>query len=210
MAGLLEEALRFLGTHADLCAYGIIFLAASTEMVFPPFPGDVVYLSGMVLAGGGALDWLVVYLVSYAGGVGGAWVLYEFGHWKGRGWFTRTERWFFNPQTLAEFDRLFGKYGWALVVFSRFMPGFRSAIPLATGIAHLTRLKAFVLLTLSVVLWNGALAGVGVLFGRNWAAVTEFLILYNRLFIGLIILAAIIWSIIVYKDMKRNARGRNS
>ncbi len=210
MPGPLEETLRFLGTHADLWAYGIIFLAAATEMVFPPFPGDVVYLSGMVLAGGGALDWLVVLTLSCVGGIGGAWILYEFGHWKGRGWFSRAERWFFNPRTLAEFDRLFAKYGSGLVIISRFMPGFRSAIPLATGIAQITRVKAFLLLSLSVMLWNGALAGVGLLFGRNWHAVTDFLIMYNRIVIGAIILAAAIYGIIVYKNMRRRNKDQTS
>ena len=200
--GPLDQALHFLGTHADLWVYGVLFVAGVTEMFFPPFPGDVVFLSGMVLAGGGALAWPLVFIVSCIGGLAGGWALYELGRWKGRGWFSRPNRRIFNPRVLARFDELFDRYGMRVIIISRFLPGIRSAIPLAAGIARLPRWQAAIYLTLSVLLWNGLLAGIGFVFGRNWEAVTSFVTIYNRLVIAALILLVIAWGGWVYKKSR--------
>jgi len=200
--GPLDQALHFLGTHADLWAYGILFISAAAEMLFPPFPGDVVFLSGMVLAGGDALSWPLVFIVSVLGSLGGAWLLYEFGRWKGRPWFARPERKIFNPTTLARFDMMFGRYGMRMIIISRFLPGVRSMVPLAAGIARLSRRQVTLFLTVSVLCWDGLLAGVGFAFGRNWEAVTGLVTVYNRLAVILLVVAAIIWGIWMYRKSR--------
>lgn len=202
--GPLDQALRFLGTHADWWAYAVLFTAAVAEMVFPPFPGDMVFLSGMVLAGGGALSWPMVFAFSFAGGLAGAWVLYELGRWKGRKWFCHPDRRFFNPQVLNKIDGLFSRYGFRLIIVSRFFPAVRSVVPVAAGVANVPRWSAASFLALSIIFWNVLLAGIGVVFGRNWEKVTEFITIYNRLVIALLILAAIIWGVWLYKTSKPN------
>jgi membrane protein DedA with SNARE-associated domain len=200
--GPLDQTLQFMGTHASLWAYGILFVAAAAEMLFPPFPGDAVFLSGMVLAGGGALTWPLVFCVSFLGSLGGGWVLYEFGRWKGRSWFARPERKIFNPVTLARIDGLLARHGLGLIAISRFLPGIRSAVPLAAGVAHVPRRQVVLFLTLSIVSWNGLLAGVGFVFGRSWEAVTGFVMIYNRLVITVAILALIGWGLWIYKKTR--------
>lgn len=208
--GPLDQALRFLGSHADLWVYGTLFVAAAAEMLFPPFPGDVVFLSGMVLAGGGALAWPVVFILSCVGGLAGAWMLYELGRWKGRSWFSRPDRRIFNPRVLARFDEMFGRYGTRVIIISRFLPGIRSAVPLAAGVARLPRWSAAGYMTLSIISWNGLLAGIGFAFGSNWEAVTSFVTIYNRLVITALILLAIGWGIWVYKKAKRGKQSADN
>ena len=200
--GPLDQALRFLGSHAVLWTYGFLFVSAAAEMLFPPYPGDVVFLSGMVLAGGGALWWPIVFAASLGGGLAGAWALYELGRWKGRVWFSRGERKVFNPRVLTRIDELFGRYGFRIIVVSRFVPGVRSAAPIAAGITRVARPRAAVYLTAAIVAWNGVLTVIGILFGHNWEAVTEFVALYNRLVIGIMILVGLAVGLWVYKRSK--------
>jgi len=205
--GPLDQILRYFGTHAVLWAYVILFVAAATEMLFPPFPGDMVYLSGMILAGGDALNWPIVFLISFAGSLAGAWGLYELGRWKGRDWFVHSDRRVFNPHLLGKIDRLFGRYGSWLIVISRFLTGIRSVVPIAAGIARLPRKASIIYLSLSILLWNGLLAGVGFAFGRNWEAVTSFVTVYHRLVLVLLIIVGATWGIWLYKQA-RATRGR--
>ncbi len=203
--GPLDQVLRFLGTHVDLWVYGILFVAAATEMLFPPFPGDMVFLSGMVLAGGGALSWPVAFAASLAGGLAGAWALYELGYWKGRRWFSHADHRVFNPRVLNRIDGLFTRYGFQLIVVSRFLPGIRSVVPVAAGVASLSRLTTASYLALSILIWNALLAGIGLLFGRNWEAVTTFVAIYNRLVVGILIVLATTCVVWLYKKTKSGA-----
>jgi len=207
--GPLDQALRFLGSHAALWAYGLLVVSAATEMLFPPFPGDVVFISGMVLAGGGALSWPIVFTASLVGGLAGAGMLYELGRWKGRAWFRRPERKVFNPRVLERIDGLFGRYGFRVLVVSRFFPAIRSAAPIAAGIAGLDRRRTVLYLAAAIAIWNGILTGIGIAFGRNWEAVSQFLMLYNRIVIGLMIIAGLGAAIWVYKKSKAASDEKN-
>ncbi len=200
--GPLDHMLSFMGAHADLWAYAFIFVIATAEMLFPPTPGDVVFLSGMVLAGGGALEWWIVFAVAFVGGLIGCWLLYELGLWKGRAWFARSGRKLFNPAMLGKIDSLFDRYGRWIIVLARYVPGIRSVVPIATGIVETPRPLAALYLSLSIIFWNGALAAVGLLFGHNWEAVTSLVAVYNKLVIGGLIVGGAIWGFWLYKQSR--------
>jgi membrane protein DedA with SNARE-associated domain len=198
----LDQILHHLGTHAAIWAYLIIFISAATEMLFPPFPGDLVFLSGMILAGGEALNWPVVFAISFGGALAGAWILYELGRWKGRDWFVHPNRKIFNPRVLAKIDRLFERYGSWLIAISRFLTGIRSAVPIAAGVARLPRKMSIFYLGVSIILWNGLLAGIGFAFGRNWESVTHFVTLYHRLVLVMVVIIGVVWGLWLYKQSR--------
>ncbi|HCV24670.1 MAG TPA: hypothetical protein DGN59_14530, partial [Candidatus Latescibacteria bacterium] len=79
------------------------------------------------------------------------------------------------------------RYGLWLGVANRFLSGIRSAISLAAGMGRMRFRGVFLAALLGMMAWNGILLGAGLMVGRNWPLVLEWVSVYNR--VGLAILA---------------------
>ncbi len=168
MVGSLEQSVASLVAHGQWWALPILAGAAAIEYLFPPFPGDTVTLAGAVLARVG--DWSVplVFATLLIGNLSGAMLDYLVG------------RRLLEPERLLRHRRLAGqeaalnkvlvgfrRYGPALLVVNRFLPGIRALFLVAAGMAGLKPLPVFLYAGLSAALWTALLLAAGFLVGDN-------------------------------------------
>jgi membrane protein DedA with SNARE-associated domain len=145
----------------------VLGAAAFVEYVFPPFPGDTVVVVGAVWAVRAEQGFAGVLLAVTLGALLGTVVDW----YAGRRAATQLGR--LSERRRGQVDRLvegFQRYGPALLVANRFVPGVRALFFVAAGVANL-RLSAVVAwATLSAALWNGVLLGLGAWVGWNLEA----------------------------------------
>ncbi len=193
------EYLENLFGHIDpLIAYIILFLSSFTENVIPPIPGDTVVLLGAYLVGTNRLNFLGVYLATTLGSVAGFVTMYAVGKYAGVAFLATSQgKRLFKEKYLEKTRIWFGKWGYGVILANRFLSGTRSVISLFAGIFHLRLSLVIILALISSMIWNALLIGGGLLLGRNWSLLGEWITTYNKLFLILLVL------VIVYFMVRR-------
>lgn len=189
MSELIAGATEQMTLWPPFWSYAILGFSAFLENVIPPVPGDTVVVFGAYLVGRGALDWQPVYAATSVGGTAGFMVMWYLGLTQGRSLIVRHPRVvrILSEKHLDRAQAWLDRYGLWLVVANRFLTGIRSAISLAAGMGRMRFRGVFLAALLGIMAWNGILLGAGLLVGRNWPLVLEWVSVYNR--VGLAILA---------------------
>jgi membrane protein DedA with SNARE-associated domain len=183
--------------------YVFLFFSAYVENIFPPLPGDTFVVLGAFLVGRGQMTFFPAYLSTLAGSVLGFMTYYAVGRRWGRKWFKGRRGRFFSAEQLGRVETWFGRYGDWVLVFNRFLSGFRSVVSLTAGIARMDARKVFLFALASCVLWNGLLMGLGLWVGENWTVIIEN---FQRVILGVIVVALLVWWIKIRR--KRNIEAR--
>jgi membrane protein DedA with SNARE-associated domain len=170
--------------------YAILFASSFAENVFPPAPGDTVTVLGALLVGRGRMAFVPAYLSTLAGSVAGFMTCYAAGRKWGRGWFRGRRGKLFSERHLDRVERWFGRYGDWVLVFNRFLSGFRAVVSFAAGIAALDVRKVFLYALIGCALWNGLLMGMGLWMGEHWTVMVEN---YQRIVFGVIAAGLAVW-----------------
>jgi membrane protein DedA with SNARE-associated domain len=171
----------------------ILGLAALLEYLVPPFPGDTITLLGGVYAARGQQPWPLVLVVVTAGSVAGAALTYEFGKWLARRFDAHPE-WHFFGLTHARLEAVqqrMRRGGPWLLLINRFLPGIRGLIFVAAGAARMPRGNALLLGTVSALVYNGLVLGIGVAVGGNLERLEELMVRYQRAVLGLFIIGVV-------------------
>jgi membrane protein DedA with SNARE-associated domain len=111
---------------------------------------------------------------------------------------------FINIESLNKVRHWFGKYGYWIVVANRFLSGTRAVISFFAGISELSTLKSTLLASVSALLWNFLIVYLGFTLGKNWKVAIDFLELYWR--VVLIIIVALVVIYLVYLRLKKKSR----
>jgi len=166
-----QWAIESIGTGSYWIVISIIFAASVIEYLFPPFPGDTVVLFGAFFSGLGRFSLLTLWLTASAGSLAGSLCLYYLSLKKGRNFFMEKERKVLPRQRLMAMERWFERYGPAIIMVNRFMPGFRPFFFVAAGLAAMRVPAVIFYSSISILLWNGLLTYVGYTAGNNWEKV---------------------------------------
>jgi membrane protein DedA with SNARE-associated domain len=171
----------------------ILGLAAMLEYLVPPFPGDTITLLGGVYAVRGQQPWPLVLLVVTAGSVAGAALTYEFGKWLARRFDAHPEWSLFGltHARLAEVQARMRRGGPWLLLINRFLPGIRGVIFIAAGAAYMPRANALLLGTLSALVYNALVLGLGVAVGGNLEQLETLMKRYQWAVMGLFLIAVV-------------------
>ncbi|HNU67555.1 MAG TPA: DedA family protein [Myxococcota bacterium] len=168
---MLQDALTGGRQAAALAA---LFHASLIEYVFPVFPGDTVTIAGAVLAVTSGLPLWGVFAATMAGGLAGSALDFWIGRAFGRGWktagpeFKRRHPWL--DRVLGQADRLstrFARHGTVLLLANRMMPGIRSLLFVAAGMAGMSFVKSMLAGLVSNAAWTGLLMLAGLALGAN-------------------------------------------
>ena len=115
--------------------YGVVFLFAFLDVVFPIVPSETALITAGVLAGSGDLELPLIILAAAVGAILGD----NLGYWLGRLLkdFVRG-RVFFGKRRrhLDRAERALQERGGYLIIIGRFIPGGRTAVTFAAGILH--------------------------------------------------------------------------
>ncbi|UCE67901.1 MAG: DedA family protein [Candidatus Zixiibacteriota bacterium] len=190
-----DQILEIIRSQNEFIIYALLLLSAFIENVFPPFPGDATVLAGAFIAGKGNIGYLGVLTSVTIGGVAGGMILYFLGRSKGRDYFIHSKYKYFGKSNLLKVESLFQKYGTAVLAFSRFFAGVRSAISIAAGLGNVRFSRMFILTIFSNLLWCGMLIGLMIYTKSNWRAILDLVKNYHMVLFALIALVIVVWAV---------------
>jgi membrane protein DedA with SNARE-associated domain len=188
-----DQILEIIRSQNEFIIYGLLLLGAFIENVFPPFPGDTTILAGAFVAGEGNIGYPGVLISVVFGGVAGGMTLYFLGRSKGRSYFMHSRYKYFGKSNLLKVESLFQKYGTAVLAFSRFFAGVRSAISIAAGLGDVGPIRMLILTIISNLLWCGLLVGLMIYTKSNWRAILDLVKNYHMVLFGIVALIVVIW-----------------
>lgn len=185
--------------------YWGLFLILVLENVFPPIPSEAVLPLAGFLTGQGEMNYFLAVLVSTAGAVAGALVLYAFGWWFGEErirWLIRKfGRWF--AVTEADYDTAgtwFDKRGNLAVFLCRMIPIVRSIVSIPAGVRKMPLVPFVFYSAAGSAIWNSILIGLGWLVGDNWEDIQHYADYFQYVVI-LLVLVLGAWYIWKRKDL---------
>ena len=195
MEEYLNRWIEDLSQWNPLWTYGALMISAFLENVIPPIPGDAVVVFSAYLVGRDALNLWLVYLATCLGGTAGFAVMYYLGYSQGRTLLSASRSRFFSSASIAKAGQWLARYGTALILVNRFLTGIRSVIAITAGIGGMGWKKVVLCGLVSMGIWNGILLYAGLLVGRNWGRILEYIDYYNRVFATLAvgILVVLLW-----------------
>jgi membrane protein DedA with SNARE-associated domain len=177
-----------------------IFLLIMLENIFPPIPSEVILTFGGYMTTQSAMTPLGVILVSTAGSVAGAIILY----WIGLQLDVKrlekiVDRWGkvlrLTKADIHKADSWFDKYGIWTVLFCRLIPLIRSLISIPAGMSNMKFGLFLLFTTVGTLIWNTILVSVGAAVGDNWESIVGVMDVYSNIVYVLIVIVglAVIW-----------------
>lgn len=181
----------------------VLTLTAFVETVFPPFPGDVLYISAGSLLRSAGFPALLLWIPGFAGCALATLLLETAGRGSGFRWIERLVlKGSMGERGISRARSLLARHGaWALFL-SRFIPGIRSLLVVAASWSGMGRAAVLIPSLLSAALWYGILSVLAVILGSSIGAARDFMAGYGRLAIAIALLFA------VFLAVFRFARGR--
>lgn len=142
------------------------FLAAATELVFPPFWGDLTVLAVFFLAARGDVSLPGAFICALLGSTVGALAAYLLGRRYGG----RVLRWFGGSVAQRRPLALLRRFGPLLIAVHRFLPVLRGALLYAAGALRLDPLRTLLASFLSSAAWLSVLLMAGSASASTWEA----------------------------------------
>jgi membrane protein DedA with SNARE-associated domain len=166
---LEQQLIDIVSRNHNTLGFALLLLSACIEYLFPPFPGDMITVFGAFLVARRGWSGPLVFGAVLLGSAIGCMADYAFGRWLGR----TEERWTrgrlrrFRPQIDHLVER-FGRHGSLYLAINRFIPSLRGLFFVAAGMARLRWWAVLAFGTLSALLWNALLLGLGLTVGGSW------------------------------------------
>jgi membrane protein DedA with SNARE-associated domain len=189
----VNEYLDYVFVFGTIWVYLVIFLACFIENIFAPFPGDTFVIAAGGLLALQRLDPVLTFAVVNAGGMASVMLMYLLGRKYGREFFIRKDYRYFSAADILTLERKLARWGAAVLLVSRFVFGFRSALALAGGLARYPAVKMFAFSLLSYFAFTGLLLYIGFKTVENLDFVERLLDRYSEVIWPLIILAVAIF-----------------
>jgi len=191
--GLLEQGINWLQHLPWQGVLALMFLIAYVENIFPPSPSDVLLVFAGTLIGLGTIGFTSSLLFSTLGSTLGFMTAYALGRYFERhvveGRFGR----YLPVSTIAQAERLFLRFGYGVIIANRFLAGTRAIVSFAAGMSRMNLPATTALSAVSAALWNSILLTLGMLFGRNWQRVGEYLSIYSTVVTVIVIVVAAVY-----------------
>ncbi|HYW07053.1 MAG TPA: DedA family protein [Longimicrobium sp.] len=169
MASVIDRLLEWMMGLPEALIYLVIGTCAALENVFPPVPADMVALFGGFLAGRGAANAWIAFLVVWGANVGTALLMYAVGRRYGVTFFSgRVGRMLLQPAQMARLAALYEKRGAGVIFVSRFLPGFRAVVPIFAGTSGLGLARTAIPIAAASALWYGLIVYLGATAGDRW------------------------------------------
>lgn len=167
----------------SIITYGGFFLLvfvifAETGLLIGFFlPGDSLLFTAGLLCAVNILDTNIIVLVislTLAAILGNI-VGYEIGFRLGPKLFKKEESWFFKPRYLEMTEAFYQRHGMKAIILGRFLPIFRTFIPVFAGAIKFHRRKFFIYNITGAIAWIFSLVFTGYYLGKNFPGIEEYL-----------------------------------
>lgn len=198
IAGLAVDLMDRLGGPGAALLVGI-------DNVFPPMPSELVLPLAGFAASQGTMTLVSALIWTTVGSVVGAVLTYCLGALLGR---ERTRSLIIRAPLMkaSDFDRTerwFQRHGTKAVFFGRMVPLFRSLISLPAGVERMPIWKFLALTAAGSLIWNSGFVIAGYVLGANWRVVDRYAGLFQRVVIGLVVLAIVVFVVHRVRERRR-------
>jgi membrane protein DedA with SNARE-associated domain len=199
LAGLAVDLMDKLGGPGAALLVGI-------DNVFPPVPSELVLPLAGFAASQGTMSLFMALFWTTLGSVAGALLTYGIGAWLGR---DRVRALIIRVPLMKEsdFDRTegwFRKHGTKAVFFGRMIPLFRSLISLPAGVERMPIWQFLSLTALGSLICNSGFVVAGYLLGANWQVVDQYAGIFQKVVIGLIVVAIAVFVTVRVRERRRS------
>lgn len=178
-----------------ILSYLFFFASQSLQILFPPYPGDMVLIIEGYLSEVAHLNIYLVVANAVASTSLSSIFLYNIGMRKQeRILNSKTITFLFATEKINKLYRLFSKLGAPVIIISKFIPGIFSLAVLSAGVFKVKKRFAYISIIVISFLHNISLILLGKLVGENWSVIFRKMNVYNRY----IIIAAIVGLIIYF------------
>lgn len=183
----ITEWLDLIFSYGSGWVYLILFIACFIENIFPPFPGDSFIIAAGGLIAAQRLEPIMSVSLILFGGLASVMIMYAFGWKYGRDYFMKKDFKYFSTDDIIKFESNLIRWGVLLMIFSRFIVGFRSAIAVGAGIGKFRPAKMFIYSLISYILFAGLLLFLGYALVENYDKIAYYFKTYNAIAWPLII-----------------------
>ncbi|ACL75105.1 DedA family protein [Ruminiclostridium cellulolyticum] len=190
-----------------IVTYLFFFLSGILQLVFPPFPSDVIIVfEGYLTTLGGQFHFIPVMINSILGSLIGSILVYWFGYKKGN----EVLRYkivlkYIDEKHIKRSEKVFHKYGKYGLILSKFIPGTSTIMVLFSGVFRVEKKVCFSYVMISIILQQLVYLLIGRLIGNNIDAVNRFLSYFN-IFSVAILACFVIVGFVLYKVKKSKKR----
>lgn len=180
----------WISSLGPLSIYLIFCLVAYLENVIPPVPGDVLIVFGGYLAAEQVIEFIPVLIGTSIASVLGFMSMYAIGaHFGDQIEIHRRKFWmmrFFDIKYFDKAKRWMFRWGQWVILSNRFLAGTRSVISLTAGITKTKVSPTIVNATISSLIWNTLLLGLGWIVNENWQVIGSYLNVYSWIIMSLL------------------------
>ncbi|WP_051317930.1 DedA family protein [Cohnella thermotolerans] len=167
-----------------------LFGAMSLGIVGLPVPDEVLLTAAGYLMSRGSMHLGWTMLAAVSGSVVGMSASYTLGRVIGLRLLEKYGRRIgFSPSRLERHEKLFAKWGQAIILIGYFVPGLRHATAVLAGVGRRPYRSFALYAAIGALLWTSVFELIGVLLGEHWREVTA---IVHRNFVYLIAGAALL------------------
>ena len=190
--------------------YIFFFISGILQLIFPPFPSDVIIvLEGYLTTVGSNFNFFLVLLISVSGSIVGSILVYWFGYKKGNEVLRyKVVLKYIDEKHIKRSEKVFHKYGKYGLIISKFVPGISSIMVLFSGVFRVKKRVYFTYIVFSIILQQVIYLLIGRIIGHNIHQVKRFFSIFNFASV-IIILVLVIIVFIIYKRRKLKKKVEN-
>ncbi|MTI49081.1 DedA family protein [Sporosalibacterium faouarense] len=169
-------------------SYVFFFLSQTLQVLFPPYPGDMVLIIEGYLTELANLNLILVIVTAVTATSLSSMLLYNIGRKKEeRILHSKVIKILFDTNKVEKLRNLFHKFGPAVIIGSKFIPGIYSITALSAGIFKVDKKKAYTSIVAISSFHHIILIVLGKILRENWTIIFYKIEKYNRyLFVVLI------------------------
>lgn len=210
MEDIILSSIHSIINGNPVITYIFFFFSGVLQLVFPPYPSDVlIVFEGYLTTVGSNFYFFLVLFVSVMGSMVGSILVYWFGYKKG----DEVLRYklvlkYIDEKHIKRTEKVFHKYGKYGLILSKFIPGTSSIMVIFSGVFKVKKRIYFTYILLSIILQQVIYLLIGRVIGNNIEQVKGFLSVFNLASVAVLAVIAII-VFIVYKSRKARKKPSN-
>ena len=190
--------------------YVILFWGVLGEQLGLPIPAELLLLIAGAMAGGGQLNFSLIFLLSTLACLLSDVFWHQIGRRMGSSLLPFLCRISFNPDSCVSLTKsIFFRHGAKSLLVAKFIPGVNTLAPPLSGIAHMKVIRFILLDGLGTIIWVSTFTGLGYWFSRQIEQTTAYLSLAGKIFWALILtilMAYVTWKFIQWKQFLHQMR----
>jgi len=192
--GIVGSLTSFIITVIDTTGYPGIFLLMAIEGSFIALPSEIILPFAGFLASEGRFSVMGIAFVGALGNIAGTLFSYSVARYVGLPFLYRFGKYVLVTRHDIDLaQRLFTKYGVAILFVSRLIPGIRGFIPIPAGIAKMKIVPFVVYVFVGSLLYSFVLTYIGFAVGENWDTIGVYIHPFQTFLFILLALGVVWW-----------------